>query len=90
MSGRKKRSVRLAGGVGDRRHGLPVNRNMEKLPVGAASAGDSRYSIPVDESIEKMTVTVSTTRQNTEGGHFLALVSHSSLYSYPVTRSLCV
>ena len=34
---------------------------------GTGDARDSRYNFPVDESIEKMSVTVSTTRRNTNG-----------------------
>ena len=80
----------LTGGVLEGTNVISIGSNMSgRKKRSAGGAGDSRYRIPVDESIEKMIVTVSTTRQNTEGWYFLTPVSHASFDKYPVTRCLC-
>lgn len=56
----------------------------------AGGAADSRYSILVDESMEKITVTVSTTRLDTNGLYILALIFQYSRFYLTWKRKLLV
>lgn len=62
----------LTGGVLEGDTVVSVGSNLSaRKKRRAGRAADGRYSIPVDDSMEEMIVTVTTTRQNTKGGHSL-------------------
>lgn len=60
----------LTGGVLEGTNVISVGSNMSgRKKRNTDGAVSNRYSIPVDESIEKMTISVTTTKRDTNGGN---------------------